>query len=190
MESEFAAFCISLSISSLLSEHLSIISANIREMYLRGQDVELINSSFSVSHESNNATDESIRAPDRNSPRIIAETHQEGFARLHRHRICPAFSPNLPTLVQAASSGWLARRNVNTDRPISLIGPIRSNARHSPTLYTVAVRHGGVPESRHCSYGRTCAPYVHPRVCTDMHVHAGRFEKSPAFRTSRLIQLR
>lgn len=112
--------------------------------------------------------DESIRAPDRNGPRIIAEMHQEGFARLHRHRICPAFSPNLPTLVQAASSGELARRNVNTDRPISLIGPIRSNARHSPTLYTVAVRHGGVPESRHCSYGCTCAPYVHPRVCTDM----------------------
>lgn len=45
----------------------------------------------------------------------------------------PAFSPNLPTPVQAASSGEPARRNVNTGRPISLIGPIRSNARHSPT---------------------------------------------------------
>lgn len=28
--------------------------------------------------------------------------------------------------------GGLGRRNVNTGRPISLIGPIRSNARHSP----------------------------------------------------------
>lgn len=81
-------------------------------------------------------------------------------------------------LVQAASSGGLARRNVNTDRPISLIGPIRSNARHSPTLYTVAVRHGGVPESRHCSYREYMRAYVQPHVCAD--IHAGRFEKGIA----------
>lgn len=125
----------------------------------------------------------------RNGPHIVAETHQEGFARLHR--ICPAFSPNLPTLVQAASSGGLARRNVNTDWPISLIGPIRSNARHSPTLYTVAVRHGGVPESKHCSYGRTCVPmYTLAYVPAYMHMRDALKKVSRAFQASQAVQLR
>lgn len=72
----------------------------------------------------------------RNGPRIIVEMHRLGGGDLHRRRIYPlAFSTKSPDAapVQAASSGEPARRNVNTGRPISLIGPIRSNARHSPT---------------------------------------------------------
>lgn len=95
-------------------------------------------------------------------------------------------------------AGRLARRNVNTGRPISLISPIRSNARHSPTLYTVArkarrrytfLNRGIVRTVRICA--RTPV-YIYTRVCTESEgAHAGRFEKdiASAFRASRSLSI-
>jgi len=90
---------------------------------------------------------------------ILASSHHRIIARSHdrisedSRAVAPAGDASAPhslriSPTQPASSGELARRNVNTGWPISLIGPIRSNARHSPTLYTVAVRH----ETAHCTF--------------------------------------
>lgn len=112
---------------------------------------------------------------------------------------------------RAASGVEFARRNVNTGRPISLIGPIRSNARHSPTgiyrcrkvqqrrrqrrwrrwwwwRYTFLNR-GIVRNTDACKYARVRARARVSRVCWQVPTagtHAGCFVKDigPAFRVS------
>lgn len=125
------------------------------------------------SHESNNAYDKYSSFASKWSPhhRRCTEGGKGGvYTVMHRRRICPAFSPKSPDDgASGLERGRLARRNVNTGRPISLIGTIRSNARHSPNVYNrcrKAQPAQYVPESRHCSYtGGICpAMYVYTRV--------------------------
>ena len=95
------------------------------------------------------------------------------FARFVSSRE-PAASPrcslvsNLLAMLEAGCRGRLARRNVNTGRPISLIGPIRSNARHSPAH--IASRKARLPlyapGSGHCSCRYVCIQYARTHTCT------------------------
>lgn len=92
-----------------------------------------------------------------------------GFHRRSQPRILRS---SLLAMLEAGCRGRLARRNVNTGRPISLIGPIRSNAHHSPVHIArrKARRLLYAPGSGHCSRRYVCFQYarMYPCTCTLM----------------------
>lgn len=139
-----------------------------RETRRWGQNVE----QFGIPiYESNNTHDKysSFTSKSLHHRRDVPKGEEGGFTRLCTGVVSAPHS--LPKSPDDGASGLergrLARRNVNTGRPISLIGTIRSNARHSPNVYNrcrKAQPAQYVPESRHCSYTGVYAMYIHARM--------------------------